>query len=440
MSYWPESVSSELKPLKHVCRVNPEALPENTNPNFEFNYIDIGNVTLEKGVSETERMRFEDAPSRARKPVRYGDVIVSTVRTYLRAVAGIGAGADNWVVSTGFAVLRPRDGADPRFLLRVIQSTPFIESVVTSSTGVSYPAINSSTLGDLPVPLPDRETQKAIADFLDFETARIDQLIEKKQRLVELLPEKEKAAISRLVLFGENASHQLTDSGIFWRGMVPDCWEESRLKAHFKAKKRQGYEDLEVLSVYREHGVIEKSSRDDNINKTPDDLSKYQLVEPGDLVINKMKAWQGSLGVSTFRGITSPDYVVMTPVGEHYPLYMHHLLRAQPMPLVYHLISNGIRIDQWRMEPEKFLSLTVFLPPLVEQRTIAERVEMELGRLRVVADAINFSIDRLREYRAALITAAVTGQIDVTTWGKQGQTDRRLDQIEEDMSVREARA
>lgn len=302
-----------------------------------------------------------------------------------------------------------------------------------SGQGTTFIELARSKLRAVKIPLPDHETQRAIANFLDRETARIDQLVEKKQTLVDRLPEKEKAKISALVLRGVDGDAPLRDSGVDWRGQVPAHWEESRLKAHFRPAKRQGYDDLEVLSVYREFGVIEKASRDDNINKTPDDLSKYQLVEPGDLVINKMKAWQGSLGVSTFRGITSPDYVVMTRTGDHHPLYMHHLLRAQPMPTVYHLISNGIRTDQWRLEPEKFRMLPVFLPPRPEQEAIAGLVEKELGKLREVSEVILRSIDRLREYRAALITAAVTGQIDISEHTRKGDTDRRLDAIEAEM-------
>jgi type I restriction enzyme, S subunit len=435
MSYWNDAIASTLRPLKHCCVVNPDILPENTAPEWEFDYIDIGSVSLSEGVIKKERLRFENAPSRARKPVKSGDILVSTVRTYLKAIAAVQADETAQVASTGFAVLRANQLSDSRFLFRVVQSNPFVEQVVSQSVGVSYPAINPSTLANIKIPLPDLATQRRIADFLDRETARIDLLIEKKQRLVALLPEKEKNEISRLVLRGIDPSVPFLDTGVFWREKVPAHWNESRLKAHFRIQKRQGFDDLEVLSVYREYGVIKKSSRADNINKTPEDLSKYQLVEPGDLVVNKMKAWQGSLGVSKFTGITSPDYVVMTPCGLHHAQYMHHLLRAVPMPTVYHLISNGIRTDQWRLEPDRFLSLPVFLPPIGEQKEIAKKVKDELGRLRNVADAINKSIDRLKEYRSALITAAVTGRIDVTTYAKSGTRDRRLDAIQEEMQT-----
>ncbi|GAB2209082.1 hypothetical protein ROS1_59000 [Roseibium sp. ROS1] len=377
--------------------------------------------------------KLVDETTASKKLLRRGDILFSRAGTIGRCTT-----FDRNEPATFAAYLvrfRPISSkVEPRFIGWWAQSEQYWDQVRVDTIESTIGNFNATKLGNLSLPKIDVRTQKTIAKFLDHETARIDELIEKKQRLVEVLPEKEKGEISRLVLRGANPSAPLRDTGIFWRGDVPEHWTESRLKAHFRIQKRQGFDDLTVLSVYREYGVIEKSSRDDNINKTPEDLSKYQLVEPGDLVINKMKSWQGSLGVSTFKGITSPDYVVMTPFGDHHPQYMHHLLRAVPMPTVYHLISNGIRIDQWRMEPDRFLSLPVFLPPMGEQKQIAQRVEEELERLRNVAHAINKSISRLREYRAALITAAVTGQIDVTTWGKQGQTDHALERIEADLN------
>lgn len=273
--------------------------------------------------------------------------------------------------------------------------------------------LSQTELLEFPVPDLSHDDQFAISHFLDRETARIDGLIEKKVRFIDLLDEKEKGEISRLVRTGIGKNADLVDTGIDWRGMAPPHWVKGRLKDQFKLEKRQGYDHLNVLSVYREFGVIEKSSRDDNINKTPEDLSKYQLVNPRDLVINKMKAWQGSMGIASMQGITSPDYVVMRPVGEHDPRYMHHYLRARPMPWVYRLISNGIREDQWRMEPEKFLGLPIFLPPLDEQKAIANEIDRELERIRTLIAITERSIELLKEKRAALITAAVTGKIDV---------------------------
>jgi len=195
VTYWDESVRSSLRPLKHCCHVNPAVLPETTDPDWEFDYIDIGSVSLSDGVTQKERMRFSASPSRARKPVHEGDILVSTVRTYLRAIAAVEASDAPQVASTGFAVLRAIRGTDARFLYRVVQSSPFVEQVVSRSVGVSYPAINPSTLSNIEIPLPDLATQRQIADFLDRETARIDLLIEKKQRLVDLVAPRFEALI-----------------------------------------------------------------------------------------------------------------------------------------------------------------------------------------------------------------------------------------------------
>lgn len=261
--------------------------------------------------------------------------------------------------------------------------------------------------------MPSLSHQTAIAAYLDRETGRIDGLIGEKGRFVGLLREKRVAAISHAVTRGLDPHAPLKPSGQDWLGDIPAHWEQSRLRAHYRPAKRQGFPALTVLSVYRDFGVIEKSSRDDNINKTPEDVSSYQLVEPGDLVINKMKAWQGSMGVSEYRGITSPDYIVMVPTRKHEHRYMHNYLRAQPLPQVYRQISNGIRTDQWRLEPDKFLDLPIFLPPNHEQRKIAAFVDAETARIDALIAETERSIALLREKRAALITAAVTGQIDI---------------------------
>jgi type I restriction enzyme, S subunit len=205
----------------------------------------------------------------------------------------------------------------------------------------------------------------------------------------------------------------MKDSGFEWLGKVPAHWTSHRLKWLFKQRKRQGFPEKEVLSVYRDYGVIQKDSRDDNFNKTPDDLTAYQLVERGDLVVNKMKAWQGSLGISDLEGITSPDYVVFTPCHGECSDYLHLLLRSQPLVSTYLSISNGIRPAQWRLEPDVFLSLRVMLPPKDEQSAIAKFARAATASMDGLIKEASAGIALLAERRTALISAAVTGKIDV---------------------------
>ncbi|WGT52527.1 hypothetical protein [Thioclava nitratireducens] len=372
--------------------------------------LTMGGV-IDRSLDDTDGLQSSDYGSY--QIFEKGDLAFKLIDLQNIKTSRVGLVPRRGIMSPAYIRLSPAsDGVYPEFFYWYFYAA-YLGNIFNGLGGGIRQNLSQTELLEFPVPDIPVTDQVAIARFLDRETGRIDGLIEKKTRFIALLNEKEKAAISRLVRRGLDRNASTIESGFDWRGRVPAHWIRGRMKDHFRQEKRQGYETLTVLSVYREFGVIEKSSRDDNINKTPEDLTKYQLVNPNDLVINKMKAWQGSMGIAQMRGITSPDYVVMRPIGEHDPRYMHHYLRAQPMPWVYRLISNGIRTDQWRMEPEKFLGLPVFMPPIDEQRRIADRIDVELERIRGLITLTERSIDLLREKRAALITAAVTGKIDV---------------------------
>lgn len=188
----------EIRRLKYCASINNEVLSETTDSDFEFDYVDIGNVDATKGIMSTETHRFEDAPSRARRIVREGDTIVSTVRTYLRAIASIRKLEGKLIVSTGFAVIRPHL-LNPIYMSYALQSPFFVETIVSRSTGVSYPAINASEIGNIFITIPPNDEQQAIADFLTRETGRIDSLIEKIERSIEILKEYRTSLISSAV-------------------------------------------------------------------------------------------------------------------------------------------------------------------------------------------------------------------------------------------------
>ena len=140
--------------LKYAATINDEALSETTDPDYTFQYIDIGNVNSSGEITGTMEISFEESPSRARRLVKSGDVIVSTVRTYLQAIAPVVGSTEDLVVSTGFAVIRPAAAIlDPNFAKYALRDTAFLAEVESRSVGVSYPAINSSELGDIRVKL-----------------------------------------------------------------------------------------------------------------------------------------------------------------------------------------------------------------------------------------------------------------------------------------------
>ena len=170
-------------------------------------------------------------------------------------------------------------------------------------------------------------------------------------------------------------------SGIDWIGSIPKHWQLIAISRVFVRTKKTGCSEKELLSVYRDYGVIPKSSRDDNNNKPSEDLSPYQLVEPGDLVLNKMKAWQGSIAMSDFEGIVSPAYFVYKPNSKFLvksrPRYVHYLLRSSLYISQYLSRSKGIRVNQWDLDPDEFKKIELLLPPVEEQTQISNFLDHE---------------------------------------------------------------
>ena len=188
----------EIKKLKYTTSTNDGVITENEDPLRTVLYVDIGSISPSKGITATEEMAFEEAPTRARRLVQDGDTIVSTVRTYLRAVAPIHHPPPEMVVSTGFAVIRPQR-IDSGYCSWILRENRFIEQIVANSNGVSYPAINATRIGEISITLPPIPEQRDIAAFLDRETARIDQLIAKHEPLIERLAEYRTAVITSTI-------------------------------------------------------------------------------------------------------------------------------------------------------------------------------------------------------------------------------------------------
>ncbi|EGQ7798751.1 restriction endonuclease subunit S [Vibrio parahaemolyticus] len=202
------------------------------------------------------------------------------------------------------------------------------------------------------------------------------------------------------------------ESGIDWLYDIPAHWKTIPVGRCYHRVKRTGFESEELLSVYRDHGVIPKSSRDDNNNKASDDLSPYQLVCENNLVMNKMKAWQGSIAISEYRGIVSPAYFVYEPFKHTesivYPKYVHYLLRHPIYITQYMSRSKGIRVNQWDLDPESFQSIELLLPLKEEQQKIINFLDYETAKIDTLIAKQEKLIELLKEKRQAVISHAVT--------------------------------
>ena len=406
----------EVKRLKWVATHNDAVLDEDTPPNTEILYVDISNVDQLLGITAKEPMSYSDAPSRARRLVKDGDVIVSTVRTYLRAIARIREPEGNLVVSTGFAVVRPRQELAHGFASYLLSGTHFIEQVIARSTGVSYPGINASELVGIPVTLPPIPEQACIAEFLDRETAKIDGLVAEQRRLMELLKEKRQAVISHAVTRGLNPQGPLKPSGVEWLGDMPEHWEATRLANVFHEVSEAGSDELPILSVSIHHGVSDEEMSEEDMDRKvtrSDDRTKYKRVQAGDLAYNMMRAWQGGFGAVTVEGMISPAYVVARPKRPIETPFFEKLLRTPKAIEQMRRHSQGVTDFRLRLYWDEFKNIQVVLPPIEEQRAILSTIatmEKEFDALTAEAQR---AIDLLQERRTALISAAVTGQIDV---------------------------
>ena len=400
--------------LKYLASINDDALGEDTDPDFEMEYVDIGNVDSSGRVSELASYRFEDAPSRARRRVRDGDVIISTVRTYLQAITQIREPSDNLVVSTGFAVVRPRrDLFDARYCRFALREPAFLAEVEKRSVGVSYPAINATDLADVPVFIHPLGTQRAIADHLDRETARLDALVAAKERLLEVLAEKRRAVVTRAVTRGLDPGVPLRDSGVPWLGEIPAHWKVERARWLFRERDQRSEDGSEeLLTVSHLTGVTPRSEKDVNMFEA-ETLEGYKVCKPGDLVINTLWAWMGAMGVSFDHGVVSPAYNVYEPTVELDPAYVDASSRLPVFAQEAARHSKGVWSSRLRLYPDEFFEISLPVPPLSEQRQVVAALRAEHEGLSSLETAAARTIELLKERRAALIAAAVTGQLDV---------------------------
>ena len=206
---------------------------------------------------------------------------------------------------------------------------------------------------------------------------------------------------------------EMVNSEIDWLGDMPSHWKVHRNKALFKNVSIENHGDATVLSLYRELGVIPKDSRDDNHNVTSLDTDSYKYVEQGDLVINKMKAWSGSLGVSDYEGIVSPAYYVCkVDYSKVTPRFIHHYMRNLGIVEAYEMYSAGMRIGQWDLSIDDFMGIKVALPPYQEQDRIAERIDKDTAKVDALIANQQAQIEKLKQYKQSLITEVVTKGLD----------------------------
>ena len=306
--------------------------------------------------------------------------------------------------------------------------------VFGSNTTTGLANLNATILGDIVTPIPPLDEQHAIAAFLDRETERIDSLIAKKRLLMERLREYRTALITRTVTrglppaaaraAGLDPSPRLKPSGVEWLGEVPEHWEVIENRRLFKERDERSDDGAgELLTVSHITGVTRRADKPDVGMFMAETLEGYKVCHAGDLVINTMWAWMGATGTARETGLVSPSYNVYTPDERLLPRFVDMAYRSARYVLGITSESRGIWTSRLRLYPQQFLSLMTAVPPIEEQHAIAAHVDQIESESSRITETVAVAIERLREYRTALITAAVTGKIDVretTRTGKAG--------------------
>ncbi|MBI3526622.1 MAG: restriction endonuclease subunit S [Betaproteobacteria bacterium] len=281
------------------------------------------------------------------------------------------------------------------------------------SQSAAQPGLAVDVIANLELPVPPYREQRAIADYLDRETARLDALVAAKERVLVLLAEKRRALITRAVTRGPDPRAPLRDSGVPWLGEIPAHWEIERSRWLFKERdQRSETGEEELLTVSHLTGVTLRSEKDVNMFEA-ETTEGYKICFSGDLVINTLWAWMGAMGVSPVNGIVSPAYNVYQPGTRLEPAYVDLMVRLPVFAQEVTRYSKGVWSSRLRLYPEGFFEVFLPVPPLVEQREIVSSVARELTKLDGLRSATERTIALLKERRAALIAAAVTGKLDV---------------------------
>lgn len=413
----------EVKKLKHCISINDDALNEITDEDAEINYVEIGDVNYLTGINNFTTYKFKDAPSRARRVVQNGDIIVSTVRTYLKSIARIKETNNNLIVSTGFAVLRPRN-IHSSYLGYFVLTPFFIHKTIADSVGVSYPAINSSNIGLFECVIPSIEEQTIIATYLDRKTTEIDRIIANKQKLIALYEEEKQAIINQAVTKGLDRDVQLKDSGVEWLGEIPEHWDVKKLK-YVLSSIVGGGTPATANSLYWDGEIPWVSAKDmkqDYIYKSEDYITELGVNESSTtffkdervIIVVRSGILKHTLPVAINKVPISinQDLKALKPIKTVSNAFLFWKLKGLSNEILTYCNKMGATVDS--LDMSNLMDLPFGFPTIGEQHSIIAHIEKECARLDTIIEKFNKQIELLQEYRTTLISEVVTGKVKVT--------------------------
>jgi type I restriction enzyme, S subunit len=416
----------KINRLKYLSKINPvKSEIRNLPRDIRVTFLPMESINEYGGISSGDIKVLSDVYN-GYTYFKDGDVVIAKITPCFengkgticnKLENGVGFG------TTELHVIRPESKLISKFVFYLSISIPFREIGEANMYGAAgQKRVPEEYVKNFTVPYPPPNEQHTIAAFLDRETSRIDTLIAKKQRQIELLQEKRSALISHVVTQGLDPNVKMKDSGVEWLGEVPEHWEVKKLKYIVKEPLKYGanesaeLEDRNMPRYVRITDIDEDGNlREETFKSIPEDIAKPYLLEPGDLLLARSGATVGK------------SFLYKKEWG--HSAYAGYLIRARsnlrialPEYLAYYCRSlnywnwiGGITIQATiqNVSAEKYSEYKLSLPTIEEQKTIVNYLDHELLIIYDIIEKIKSSIEKLREYRTVLISAAVTGKIDV---------------------------
>lgn len=312
----------------------------------------------------------------------------------------------------------------PKFINYLLYSDTYRNYFSLEARGFTRINLKQEYVNNALVILPPLHEQEKIAEFLDEKTEKIDRAIAQKEKMIALLKERKQIIIQDLVTGKKvwnaekntwTSPEKTKDSGVEWIGEIPEHYTITKLGLCLKPVSEKNRPDLPLLSITRELGVIirDTDDQDSNHNFIPDDLSGYKVIRAGQFGMNKMKAWQGSYGVSSYDGIVSPAYYVFDLISDITPDFFHLAIRSKIYVPFFAAASDGVRIGQWDLNKSRMKEIPLVIPPLDEQQKAIDFIQVQTEKIEKAISMQEQQIEKLKELKSTLIDSAVTGKIKV---------------------------
>ena len=391
------------------------------SPVSEKNHPDLPllSVVREKGVivrnieDKEENHNYVPDDLSGYKLVKIGQFAMNKMKAWQ---GSYGVSRFDGIVSPAYFVFDIQCDINKDFFNRAIRSVVYVNYFGQASDGIRVGQwdLSIQRMKEIPFLLPPRPEQDQIVRFLDWKVSSINKLINIKCNEIKELGTLKQSMISYAITHGLTSNIPMKFSGIKWLGDIPAHWQIMKLRQILHPVSVKNCSELPLLSVVREQGVILRDVEDteSNHNFIPDDLSGYKVVRKGQFAMNKMKAWQGSYGISGYTGIVSPAYFIFDVTFENL-VYFHYAIRSKVYINFFAQASDGIRVGQWDLHMDKMKEIPFIVPPSDEQATIVEYIRRTLPKYDIAIEKLTEEVDVLEEYKVKLISDTVAGKIDV---------------------------